>query len=74
MGGGAASQEGRGKLMAVWALLKDGREVAAFRSIRNDIAREDCEAEALAVGLAFMLPAGLALARGVEIVCLQDDD
>lgn len=60
--------------MAVWALLENGRQVAAFRSIRNDIAREDCEAEALANCLAFMLPTGLALAPGVEIVCLQDDD
>ena len=60
--------------MFVYAVLKDGLEVAAFRSFRADIAREDCEIEAIELGLAARLPGGVALLPDVEIVCLQAEE
>ena len=60
-------------MMPIWALLDDGKQVAAFRGCNNDILREDCESEALALDLAAKTKKGIALGPGVEIVCLQDD-
>lgn len=61
-------------MMAIWALSHHGKELAAFRAVTNDLAREDCEVEAINLGLAARLPAGMALVDGVEIYCVQDDD
>lgn len=60
--------------MPTWALLDDDKEIAVFRGIRNDICREDCEAEAIELDLAARTKKGVALGPGVEIVCYSDDD
>lgn len=60
--------------MPIWALYEDGKQIAAFRGIRNDICKEDCEIEAIELGLAARTKKGVALGPGVEIVCLTDND
>ena len=40
-------------VMAVWALLRNGKEVAVFRGIRNDICREDYNPMQLENGIFF---------------------
>ena len=59
--------------MPIWALIEDGKEIAAFRGFTNSICREDCETEAVELGLAAVTRKGVALAPGVEVVCLTDD-
>ncbi len=59
--------------MSTWALLNDGEEIAAFRGI-DVLCVENCETVAVNMGLAAELQKGVALAPGVEIVCLEDDD
>lgn len=59
--------------MAMWALLDDGNEIAAFEGIDSESCREDCEQRALGLGLAAQTRKGIALGPGVEVVCYDDD-
>ncbi len=58
--------------MATWALLDDGKEIAAFQG-HSGCCREDCEARAVDLNLAVMTKKGVALGPGVEVVCYDDD-
>lgn len=59
--------------MATWALLDDGEEITSFTGIDDEACREDCETRAIQLDLASRTKKGVALALGVEIICIDED-
>lgn len=58
--------------MSMWALLDNNKEIAVFRCVFDDEARQGCVDEAIETGRAVILGERLALAEGVEIVKYSD--